>query len=442
MGRDLFVDKTREMGATYTILGVLLWYWKYKEAANFLMGSRKQDIVDNTGSVAAGEVSNKEESLFGKLDYMLERMPPLILPDGFSTLRHRTFMNLLNPEVGNVISGESSNANFSRGGRFKAILKDEFAFWDNDAAAWGSTHDTTNCRIVLTTPGIRPNTKAKRLRFGKDGEEIDVISLPYHLDPRKDQAWVDAQRKRRSEQDFAREVLIDWDGAVTGVVYAEAKRREVGHFPYQPQWPLYISWDFGLDGVAMQWWQPNPANGKMRLIDAYQNQDKPIQWYFPLLGLPIDSTFQYNTEDLSNIERTKHYLNAIHFGDPDARKRSMTSKELTSVRAELQKVNIYVQANTKSNRFIDRREKTKVMLQKGTEINDTPGTQVWMEAIDSARYPERPETSQSTSEVTLPIHNWTSHPRTATEYFAVNYEPPQVQEYYSDDSEQLDLMPS
>src|SRR5688572_22431518 len=33
-GYDIFIDKTREMGATYTTLGVLLWYWKYQQAAN------------------------------------------------------------------------------------------------------------------------------------------------------------------------------------------------------------------------------------------------------------------------------------------------------------------------------------------------------------------------------------------------------------------------
>ncbi|NTW30637.1 MAG: hypothetical protein HGA33_05130, partial [Candidatus Moranbacteria bacterium] len=42
-GEDLFLDKTRDMGATYTVLAVLLWYWLYKPGSNFLLGSRKQD---------------------------------------------------------------------------------------------------------------------------------------------------------------------------------------------------------------------------------------------------------------------------------------------------------------------------------------------------------------------------------------------------------------
>ncbi len=37
-------------------------------------------------------------------------------------------------------------------------------------------------------------------------------------------------------------------------------------------------------------------------------------------------------------------------------------------------------------------------------------------AIMNARYPERSETSQSTSVQASPIHDWTSHARTALEY--------------------------
>lgn len=426
-GYDIFFDKTREMGVTYTVLGVLLWYWKYQPAGNFLVGSRKQEIVDNVGAKGDGETSNKEESLFGKLDYMVDRLPDLAKPYGFQQGRHRTFMNLQNPENGNIISGESSNSNFSRGGRQRAILLDEFAFWENDSTAWGSTADTTNCRIVVTTPGIRPNTKAKRLRNGTDGEVIKVIELPYHLDPRKTPEWLQEQRERRSKEDFAREIMIDWEGSIVGVVYPEAHERSVGNYPYRPDWPLYVAWDFGLDGTAIQWWQYNPIFGQMRLVDAFKKTDAPIQWFFPFFGRPIDSTFPYNPDDRDAIARVANLGKAVHYGDPDVSKRSMTSRTLTSVKEELASINIYVQTNRRANDFYQRRETTKVMLQKGIEVNDTPGTtgiEGWLDSIDQARYPKRNDTSQATTAINLPIHDWTSHHRTATEYLAVNFEIP------------------
>jgi len=126
---------------------------------------------------------------------------------------------MVNPDNGNAIGGEATSPNFSRGGRFKAILMDEFAFWDDDAAAWGSTADTTNCRIVVTTPGNRPS-KAKRLRYGIDGEKIKVITLDRSLDPRKDSVWEKRERDRRSTEDFSREIEINWDTSIGGKLYS------------------------------------------------------------------------------------------------------------------------------------------------------------------------------------------------------------------------------
>jgi hypothetical protein len=329
-------------------------------------------------------------------------------------------MSLLNPELGNVISGESANPNFSRGGRQKAILMDEFAFWENDSAAWGSTADTTHCRIVLTTPGIKPS-KAKRLRFGKDGEAIDLITLPYNLDPRKTPEWLEGERRRRSTEDFAREIMINWEVSIKGKVYPEIANAQFGVFPYNPSWPLYISWDFGMDGVAIQWWQRNMINGKKRLVEAYENNNVPIEFYFPFTGKDIDSTYGdlYGDTDTETINEVKIFKKAVHYGDPDVAKRSLVGG--TSTRQALEKVGVYVQTNPQANDFASRREKTKVMLQEGIEINQTPGTEYYLECMRNARYPQRQEQSQATTPVTLPIHDWTSHHRTSTEYFAVNY---------------------
>lgn len=421
-GDDLFIEKCREMGATYVVLAVFFWFWRFVPGSNFLVGSRKEDYVDNTKG-DSGEMSNKEESLFGKLEYFINHLDPLALPKGFMARKHMTYMSLQNPELGNSISGESANPNFSRGGRQKAILLDEFAFWENDSQAWGSTADTTRCRVVITTPGIRPS-KAKRLRFGQDGESIKILTFGYHLDPRKTQDWLDHEKERRSAEDFAREIMINWEGSITGRVYPEIKLAEYGTFPYDPAWGLYFSWDFGLDGTAIGAWQLNPFNGKLRLVDSYGNDDQPIQFFYPLIGQPIDSLFQYSDDDLQAISAFRQFKKAIHFGDPDVAKRSYQSKSAQSTRQELASVGVHVQSNPSANDFATRREKTKVWLQRGIEINETPRNQQWLDAITNARYPQRSENSQATGPIHLPIHDYTSHPRTALEYLCVNIESP------------------
>jgi hypothetical protein len=414
-GEDIFIDKTREMGVTYTILATLMWMWLYEPASNFLVGSRKEDYVDNR---RGGTTGNKEESLFGKLDYMISRLPKFILPEGFNPDRHFTYMSLVNPVNGNAISGESSNANFSRGGRQRAIFLDEFAFWDEGNAVWGATADTTNCRIIDTTPGIKPS-KAKRLRFGKDGEKIKVITLTYNEDPRKNKKWLEEQRGRRSSEDFAREIMVNWETSITGRVYPEIESAAYGDFPFLVNQQLYCSWDFGLDGVGFIFWQQNPANGKWRVIDSFEAMDKPIQWFFPFFGAPMDSKFQYTDDELKAITQISQYPKAIHFGDPDVAKRSLLTG--TSTRQELEKIKVYVQSQTKNDFYI-RREKTKVYLQKGIEIKASNRNEYFLEVMKAARYPQREETSQATTPIALPIHDWTSTLRTAAEYFFMNIE--------------------
>lgn len=414
-GEDIFIDKCREMGVTYTILGTLIWYWLFQPAANFLIGSRKEDYVDNR---RGGVTGNKEESLFGKIDYMISRLPDFILPEGWNKDRHFNYMSLVNIANGNVISGESSNPNFSRGGRQKAIFLDEFAFWDNDNAVWGATADTTNCRIVATTPGQRPS-KAKRLRFGKDGEKIKIITLTYDLDPRKNKKWLDGQRERRSTEDFNREIMVNWETSITGRVYPEIENAAYGDFPFLVNQALYCSGDYGLDGTCFLFWQQNPANGKWRLIDAYTNQDQIIQFYFPLFGKPITSQFVYNDDDLKAFTQISSYPKAIHFGDIDVKKKSFVKN--TSTISELQKIGIYVQSMTgEANNFINRRDMTKVYLQKGIEINANPRTDYVYECFKMYRYPQRDESSQATTPIIKPIHDFTSHPCSSMEYFFIN----------------------
>lgn len=413
-GEDLFIEKCREMGATYTVLGVILWQWLWTPGANFLLGSRKQDFVDNR---RGGITGNKEESLFGKLDYMISRLPPFILPKGWNPNRHFNHMSLVNIENGNVVSGESANPNFSRGSRFRAIFLDEFAFWEWADQVWGATADTTKCRIVVTTPGVKPS-KAKRLREGKDGEKIKVITLSYNLDPRKTEKWLQQERERRSLEDFNREILINWELSVSGRVYPEIENAKIGDFPFIPSAVLYCSWDFGLDGTAIGLWQINPENGKARLIDSYFNQDKPIQFYFPLFGKPMESMYVYTDEDIKAIQEFSQYPKAIHFGDPDVQKRSYQESSALSTKAILAKAGIYIQS-VPAKTWVVRRDITKVFLQKGIEIRKNKRNEFFLECVKMDRYKSR-EKNEDYSSPPQRVHGVESHMATMMEYFFVN----------------------
>lgn len=414
-GEDALTDKSRDMGATYLVLCVFMWYWLFRPNSRFLVGSRKEDLVDGRAE------SQDDAPLFKKIEYILDRLPIWMLPAGFRKETHRTFLNLTNPANSSQISGESANADFGRGGRYKGTLLDEFAFWDYDAEAWKACSQSTPCRLALSTAA--PIGKFKRLRFGTDGERIKIKTLHWSLHPEKDQAWYEREKQRSDPDTFAQEVDISYETSAKGSVYGqEMKLVTWGNYRYEPAWPLYVSHDPGLDDAhAIGFWQINPATWKPRLLLSFERTGKVAKWFLPLFGKPIDSQFTYSTEDLELIERVRGWKAAIHVGDPAGKNRNQVTG--TSVYDDFQAAGIYVQTKPEENEFVQRRAATKKLLMLGPEV-DIEGNGYWKLCMEQAHYPMRNEASQATNPIVKPVHDWTSHMRTMTEFFAVNMPPP------------------
>ena len=164
---DTRVKKSRDMGASWGILAVFLWYWLFRDGAQFLVVSRNADYVD---------APNEPKCLFWRLMFMLERIP------GFLTPRYsKTDMRLFNHETGSAITGEPTTGNVGRGSRCLAMLLDEFAAVDkaDGYRALSSTRDTTNCRIFASTVGEH-GAFSEVLRM-----PMREIALPWHLHPKK-----------------------------------------------------------------------------------------------------------------------------------------------------------------------------------------------------------------------------------------------------------------
>lgn len=413
-GEDGLTDKSRDMGATYVALCVFLWYWRFRKNTRFLIGSRKEDLVDGK------EQSEDDAPLFKKLDYNIDRWPRWFMPRGFDKNVHRTFLNLTNPDNGAQISGESSNEDFGRGGRYKAILMDEFAFWDYDTEAWKACSQSTPCRLAISTASSYG--KFKRLRFGQDGEQIRIKTLRWHVHPKKDQAWYEREKRRSDPDTFAQEVDISYETSAKGSVYGEEmKLVTYGSFPYDPHLPFYWSHDPGLDDShALGAFQIDPKTNRPRLLLSFERSGKIARWYLPFFGHPIDSEFQYSEDDLALIEHMKGWKKGIHFGDPAGKNRNQVTG--TSVYDEFVKVGIHIQTNDEANEFVVRRAATKILL-RSLDV-DMSRNQHWQNCMQQAHYPQRNETSQATTPIIKPVHDWTSHMRTMTEYFAVNMPKP------------------
>ena len=196
-GADLLIEKSRDMGVSWLVLLVFQYYWLFRPGANFHLGSRKQEYVDRKGDIS---------TLFEKLRYNLDWLPAWMKPEGYNAGRHDNLLRMINPANGNSITGESSNENFARGGRYRGVLFDEFPFWDSADPAYASAGQSSPCRIVVGTPYGKGNRFAD-LRFGG---KINIITAHWRLHPEKNDAWYEAQIQRMSEDEIARELDINY----------------------------------------------------------------------------------------------------------------------------------------------------------------------------------------------------------------------------------------
>jgi hypothetical protein len=173
-GRDVLIEKSRDMGVSWFVVLIILFCWLQKQGGNdFLLGSRKYEFVDKKGA---------QDSLFQKFRYDLYQIHPAFLPQGFKSNNNDNIGMLTNPETGSFIRGESNNANFGTSGRYKAILLDEFGKWLETAEqAWTSCGDSSPCRIPVSTP-FGFGGKFAQLRHSG---AIDVVTLHWHLHPIK-----------------------------------------------------------------------------------------------------------------------------------------------------------------------------------------------------------------------------------------------------------------
>lgn len=405
-GEDGLTEKSRDMGATWSFLAWVTHHWLFDDVFQALLGSRVEDLVDRAG---------EWDTLFGKLDIIIEHLPAWMMPPGYNARQHRSHMRLSHPGTGNAIQGQATTPDFARQGRYTVIGLDEFAFSAWGEAVWTGTRDAARSRFPLSTPN--GNNHFKRLR---DSGHVAVYTLHWHLHPEKTPAWYEAEKARRTAEDIAQELDISYNKSLRGRVYSEWDSVPKGSYPFVRGWPLYVSWDFGLDdNTAMIWWQRNTSSNRWRIVAAYSNSGKTIDFYVPfttgqmLSGLP----YQFSASDIETVNGHATWGPAVHFGDPAGAQRNQVTG--TSVIDELRKHGIYIQTKPDVNTFEARFHATKLGLRDIEGVNSAACGSL-DDAISNARFPETKETSQRTSEINKPIHDWTSHYRTAIEYFMVN----------------------
>jgi len=305
---DLPIEKSRDQGLSWLVLSIFVYGWVI-HGWDLLLGSQKADDVDKRGN---------ERALMQKARNIIEKLPDWLCPPLIDK-KHDKYMLLIHPNSNATIAGDSNNPNFARSDRRKAILLDEMSSWPlTDRQAWTSASSTSKCRIPLSTPNDRgTNCYFYQIVQAAYKKNLPILKLHWTLHPEHSEGlyyndldeprspWYDNECLRAATpQEVAQELDINYEAAMTGKVFAGFSYEDnvSEKAIYNPNLPLYVGWDFGLDGTALIWIQPDTIEDRYYVVDEYTNDGTSK------LGADIQHYIE--------IVQSKPYKDAIHFGDP------------------------------------------------------------------------------------------------------------------------------
>jgi len=411
--KNIFIEKSRQMGITWLMMGVF-YYWFLFHRQRYLIVSQKQEYVDKAWDM---------RSCFEKLRYFTRLMPKWMLPEDFSAdvwTRWNKYMAMSLPD-GSSITWESANPNAWTWGTYHCIFLDEMAKMQNASQINTACAAATPCIIYNSTP-LGEWNEYYRMRLKAREWKIDWVTLHWSLHPLYDQAWYDWKTAWMTPEKIAQELEISYNASVEWAVYKRFHPKpvwdiEIGDFRYDYTLPLYCSIDnshWGTDNHAIIVFQTTPL-WKIRIIDTIQLPSKtsitecasflakqPIAWF-----VMDDYTFNF-------FSKWKTYKPAVFIADPYD---THTTWNDTSISKEYAKFGINLVTpmtvmGTKGNVA----EQIRITQSNLNRLEVSEWSTDFISAIQNARYPERQETSQSTATNYKPIHDWTSHFRTALEY--------------------------
>lgn len=403
-GIDVWIEKSRDMWLSWTMLWIFLWGFLFKEWS-ILLWSYKEDYVDAQGNM---------DSAFERLRYMIKRLPKQLKPKDMLS----KYMNISAPWCWEI-SGDVW-VNFWTWWRRKVVFMDEFALRPRDETALQKTKDVTECRIFWWTPNWTSNVYWKVMTNHKAYRHLlnKKIRLPRRLHPLKTNTWYEFQKMTRTATDLAQEVDISYETSVVNAVYPLFLQMATkGTYVYDVNRHTYWSWDFGRDSIAFCLWQKDFQTWNVFLIKSFKRVNWNIKDFAGLvLWKPYAwNSWVYDERDFKIMKFMQLVRFHDHFGDPyNSDSRTVVSDD--SIRKALAEMWIYITTNRKSTL---RERITKTQLWMNRLFYDKDNYE-WEQSIIQSHYPQKSENRELTTEQRLPVHDENSHFRTCTEYFFDN----------------------
>jgi hypothetical protein len=301
--RDLVIEKSRDMGASWLCLFAFEWMWHFYPFQKFLCVSRSEKLVDSADS----------DSLFWKLDFIHRYQPDCMKPE-----MKRTKLAFENVNNSSMITGEATTGKIGVGGRARAMLIDEFSQIREDRKVLDRTSDTSKCRIFngthvgtgtafyqLTIGGMpklqmhwtqHPVKRQGLYRFDQQANRVQQLDEGYRYDPDYNYVidgtpkgglhpgvrspWYDGECKRKSgPRAVAMDLDVDPEGSVSQFFDPLIVRKLAEEYAEEPYWVGDLQYDFDTatavklvekpDGPLQLWIHPIPGENLRMPPDKY-----------------------------------------------------------------------------------------------------------------------------------------------------------------------------
>jgi len=222
-----------------------------------------------------------------------------------------------------------------------------------------------------------------------------------HDNPDLDLAELEAlevEYRQMGEGYYRQEILAEYEKP-QGTVYAEWNmERQYVPFDYDPNLPLHLAWDFGVnDPTAILFLQP--YGHELRLVDYYEASDA-------------------NIEHFAQVIAAKGYKTpAFEAGDIAGKARELVSGK--SPITELARLNHHIRVSAIPNIASQVRNAHK-FIPRLYVSSSNPNCARFRDCIVNYRYPESKSASSIDQSNETPIHDEFSHALRAFEYYCWN----------------------
>ncbi|HUU60732.1 MAG TPA: hypothetical protein VMZ50_14520 [Phycisphaerae bacterium] len=243
--RNTLIEKSRDMMATWMCSAVFLHDCMFQRGAQMLMASRVMDDVDDGGD------QSTPDSLLGRIRFMYTHLPPWMQDEVPLAFKMR---QIRNKALDTVIIGVKAKKNTGRQGKYRRSFADEFGFWDYGESNLAALRfGCQNGLILNSTPpeGGLATAFGRLANAGAPG--FQVIRLHYSEHPLRQgdmgKKWYRQTTASMTPDQVARELEIDYEGAIEGRVYPgfDTDVHVLENIPYDSKFPLHLSFDHGLN---------------------------------------------------------------------------------------------------------------------------------------------------------------------------------------------------